>query len=239
MLRLLGDIREGLVFILQDPGLMKAIGHLTLAATTFLMIAALGPEFVTQIIGLPKEDIGYIVAPAGIGVFVGVLLVGRGVKRWPREAVIDWAITLAGLMLLLLTVSHDILGVLWRGGSAPVPLETAVAGVFAALLGVCNAFILVPAQTILQERSHEHVRARVYATFFTISNTVSFVPIFFAAAFADLFGVVQVLVIVALLLAGFGVLSTLQRRTAEAARWERVRTRHRQGPEAFDPHERR
>ena len=42
--------------------------------------------------------------------------------------------------------------------------------------------------------SHEHIRARVYATFFTISNTVSFVPIFFAAALADLFGVVQVLV---------------------------------------------
>lgn len=234
MRRLMGDIREGLVFILQDPILMKAIAHLTLAATTFLMVAALGPEFITGIIGLPEEDIGYIVAPAGFGVLAGVMVVGRVVNRYPRDAVIDWAIALAGAMLLLLALSHDLLGLLWPGGRAPVPVETAVAGAFAALLGACNAFILVPAQTILQERSHEHIRARVYATFFTISNTVSFVPIFFAAASADLFGVVQVLVIVAVLLASFGLLSILQRRAADAARWSRIRTRHRQGPEALD-----
>ena len=236
--RLVADIKEGLVFILQDPTLMKAIGHLTLAATTFLMVAALGPEFITQVIGLPKEDIGYIVAPAGLGVFGGVALVGRLVRRFSREAVIDWAITLAGVMLLLLAVSHDLLGLFWLNRDAPVVISTAVAGGLAALLGVCNACILIPAQTVLQERSHEHIRARVYATFFTISNTVSFIPIFFAAASADLFGVVQVLSTVALLLAGFGVLSTLQRRAAEASRWERVRTRHREGPEAFLPHDR-
>ena len=37
----------------------------------------------------------------------------------------------------------------------------------------------------------------------TISNTFSFVPIFFAAAMADLFGVAQVLLIVAVLVTAF------------------------------------
>ena len=138
-------------------------------------------------------------------------------------------------MLFLLAISKGTLDLLWPGGSASSKVTTGVAAVLAALLGVCNAFILVPAQTMLQERSHEHIRARVYATFFTISNTVSFVPIFFAAASADLFGVVQVLVTVALLVSGIGVVSILQRRSAEAARWRRVRTRHRQGPEALGP----
>jgi predicted MFS family arabinose efflux permease len=223
MQRLWTDIREGLLFILRDPLLMKAIAHLTLAASTFLMVATLGPDFITQIIGLPKEDIGYIVGPAGLGVLGGVLLVPKVVKRYDREAIIDWAITSAGVDLF------------WLNGSAPLALSASITAFFAALLGVCNAFILVPAQTILQERSHEHIRARVYATFFTISNTVSFVPIFFAAASADLFGVVQVLVVVALLLAALGITSTLARQTSEAARWRRVRTRHRQGPEALAP----
>ncbi len=93
----------------------------------------------------------------------------------------------------------------------------------------------MPAQTILQERSHEHIRARVYATFYTISNTVAFIPIFFAAAAADLFGVVQVLSIVALILVVVGVRSMGQRRADEAVRWSRVRTSHRQGPEAVGP----
>jgi MFS family permease len=235
MQRLWTDIREGLLFILRDPLLMKAIAHLTLAASTFLMVATLGPDFITQIIGLPKEDIGYIVGPAGLGVLGGVLLVPKVVKRYDREAIIDWAITSAGVALFLLAISKPALDLVWLNGSAPLALSASITAFFAALLGVCDAFILVPAQTILQERSHEHIRARVYATFFTISNTVSFVPIFFAAASADLFGVVQVLVVVALLLAALGITSTLARQTSEAARWRRVRTRHRQGPEALAP----
>jgi len=232
MSRLWADIKEGLLYILQDPMLMRAIGYLTLASTTFLMVAALGPDFITSVIGLPKEDIGYVVAPAGAGVLLGVLLVPRVMRRMGRDWLIDIALTLAGLMLGLMALSRWILDLFWLI-STPVAAVATIAGVFAILLGVCNAFILVPSQTMLQERSHESVRARVYATFFTISNTVAFVPIFFAAAFADLFGVVNVLLIVALLVGGFGLSSVLHRRNAERARWERVRQRHREGPESM------
>jgi MFS family permease len=108
-------------------------------------------------------------------------------------------------------------------------------GSFAMLLGVCNAFILVPSQTMLQERSNEFVRARVYATFFTISNTVAFIPIFFAAAAADLFGVVRVLLVVAVLVGGLGVFGLVHRRSSVLARWGRVQVRRRDGPECLPP----
>ncbi len=234
MLRLWEEIKEGLVYILQDPILIKAIGHLTLAATTFLMVAALGPDFITGVIGLPKEDIGYIVAPAGMGVLTGVLVVGRVTRRIERTRLIDLAMTVAGVMVFLAATASDLLDLVTIDGEAPVALRTAVTGALLAVLGVCNAFILVPAQTILQERSHEEIRARVYATFFTISNTVSFIPIFFAAASADLFGVIKVLIAVALILFGLGSTSLLHGRSVEAARWRRLRTRHREGPEVID-----
>lgn len=232
MSRLWADIKEGLLYILQDPLLMRAISYLTLASTTFLMVAALGPDFITSVIGLPKEDIGYVVGPAGAGVFLGVLLVPRVMRRIGRDWLIDVSLTLAGVMLGLMAFSRWILDLFWLLSTPAVTVAT-IAGLFAVLLGVCNAFILVPSQTMLQERSHESVRARVYATFFTISNTVAFIPIFFAAAFADLFGVVNVLLIVALLVGGFGLSSLLHRRNAERSRWERVRQRHRQGPESL------
>jgi Na+/melibiose symporter-like transporter len=232
--RLLADVREGLIFILNDPSLMRAIAYLTIASTTFMLVASLGPQFVTSVIGLSGEDIGYIVAPAGAGVVAGVLLVPRMVTRYRREAVIDWSLFLAGLTLLLLALSKEILGLVWiGGGTPPVGAEIAFAGALAAFLGICNALVLVPAQTILQERSHDQIRARVYATFYTISNTVAFIPIFFAAAAADLFGVVQVLAAVAVLLLIVGGSSVRRRRKEEAGRWTMVRTRHRQGPEAL------
>jgi MFS family permease len=233
MRRLVADVKEGLVFIARDRMLMKAIAYLTLSATTFLMVASLGPDFMATVIGLTTEDIGYIVAPAGIGVGLGVALVPRLLRRFQREEVIDWAVMLAGVSLFLLASSRFLLGLLVPDVEISVALETAVVGFFAALLGACDASIIVPSQTILQERSHENIRARVYATFFTISNTVAFIPIFFAAAAADLFGVVEVLVVVAAFLFVVGVGSLVKRRASESARWARIRTRHREGPETL------
>lgn len=232
--RLMADVREGLVFILQDPLLTRAIVYLTIASTTFMLVAALGPAFVTRVIGLSEQDIGLIVAPAGLGVVAGVLLVPRLAQRYSRESIVDWSLALGGLTMLVLALSQNIFRLIF-GGQPPEATKIVVAGGLAAALGVFNACVLVPAQTILQERSHEHVRARVYATFYTITNTVAFIPIFFAAAAADLFGVVQVLSVVALLLILVGGRSINERRSAEARRWLRVRTRHRQGPEAFGP----
>ncbi|HRA47759.1 MAG TPA: MFS transporter, partial [Thermomicrobiales bacterium] len=69
--RLWMDIREGLVFIFRDPYLIKAILHLSIAAMTLQMLAALGPEFVSGVLGLAPEDLLFIVGPAATGVFVG------------------------------------------------------------------------------------------------------------------------------------------------------------------------
>ncbi len=230
--RLFSDMKEGLVFILQDPALMRAIGYLTLASTTFLLVATLGPEFVTSVIGLPKEDIGFVVAPAGFGVLAGVVLVPRIARRIGRDWLIDFSLAVAGLMLAFMAISRAFLNLFWTA-AAPVAFVALMTGVFAMLLGVCNAFILVPSQTMLQERSNEAVRARVYATFFTISNSVAFIPIFFSAAAADIFGVENVLLVVAALVGGLGIAGLIHRRSSELARWERVQTGHRQGPDSL------
>lgn len=231
--KVLGDVKEGLRYILDDPYLVKAITYLTIAQSTFLMVAALGPTFITTRIGMPKEDIGYLVAPAGLGVFAGVLLVPVAARRFERNLLIDSALTAAGAMLLCLATSPSILDWLWTDGAAPNGAKTVVAAFFAALLGMANAFVLVPSQTLLQERSHERIRARVYATFFAISNSVAFAPIFFAAASADLFGVTEVLTAIAILVILIGVAGSLSRTVEERARWSRPRMFHREGPEAI------
>jgi hypothetical protein len=86
---------------------------------------------------------------------------------------------------------------------------------------------------MLQERSHEHIRARVYATFFTISNVLAFVPIIFAAALADVFGVIQILIWVSIGIGLIGAQSVVRRRVDEGRRWTRIRRRHRDGPESI------
>lgn len=233
--RIWADVREGLVFIGQDKILMKVIAYLTFATTVFMLVAALAPNFVSTVVGLPPEDIGYIVAPAGLGIIAGVILVPRLSTRFPREKMIDWAVVGGGVSLLLLALSREILTVILGPNAVPQMLEVGFAGALAAVLGIFNALVLVPSQTILQERSHENIRARVYATFFTITSVVSFVPIFFAAAAADLFGVVRVLAVVAILLIVVGLTAIVSSWRRQRERYARVRTRHRQGPEVVLP----
>lgn len=233
--RIWQDIQEGLVYIRQDPVLTKVIAYLTFATTVFMLVAALAPNFVATVVGLPASDIGYVVAPAGLGVIAGVVLVPRLAHRFRREALVDWAVVIGGLSLFLLAFSREMLDRISGDGPFPQNAEVVLAGALAAVLGVCNALVLVPSQTILQERSHEHIRARVYATFFTITSVVSFVPIFFAAAAADLFGVANVLAGVAVLLMLIGAGSLLRAHQRQRQRLDRVRTRHREGPEAVQP----
>ena len=215
--RIWADVKEGLNYIVQDPILMKAIAYLTFATTIFMLVAALAPNFVSLVVGLHPNEIGYIVAPAGLGVIAGVLLVPTLSARFRREALVDWAVVIGGLALLFLALSREILTRVLSPNPVPELAEIVMAGGLAALLGICNALVLVPSQTTLQERSHEHIRARVYGTFFTITSVVSFVPIFFAAAVADLLGVVRVLAAVAISLIAVGGASLLEIVTLSAS----------------------
>lgn len=192
--RMVHDVQEGVLVILQSPVLLKAIGYLSLATASYLMVAVLGPEFITGVLGLPQQDFAFIIAPAGLGVLVGVLAVGRIAGRLGPERTIDWGVTGAGVLLAILGLLASI-DRLFRPGATTVGLGSIVAaGALAALLGVANAFILAPSQSLLQSASPPHVRARVYGAFFTVSNAVAFIPIIFAGALADLFGVAKVLV---------------------------------------------
>jgi hypothetical protein len=44
---------------------MKSIAYLTFATTIFMLIAALAPNFVATVVGLPPGDIGYLLHPRG------------------------------------------------------------------------------------------------------------------------------------------------------------------------------
>ena len=203
--RFVDEAREGAVFVLQSPVLIKAIVYLTLATTTYLMIAALGPEFIVSVLKLPSEDIAYIVAPAGLGVVAGALLVNRVARLIRPIRLVDYGIISAGIWLTLFALSEPIAG-LFGLANNNVALGVTIFAIFcAAMLGISNAFILVPSQTLLQEGSPQEGLARVYATYFTISNIASFAPVLFAGAFADLFGVLKVIVFIAVILILIGL----------------------------------
>jgi MFS family permease len=202
--RFMDELREGGRIILDRPILVKSIAYLSLAMATYLMIATLGPEYVTNVLQLPVEDIAFILVPAGIGVIVGVASVGKVTKRFGIERTIDAAIAAAGIGLVLIASVGVISQFIWQDPADERTGALYFAGVLAVVLGMSNAFILAPSQSLLQSRSPENARARVWAAFFTVANGVAFIPIIFAGALADLFGVVTVLFAMGLILIAVG-----------------------------------
>jgi MFS family permease len=176
------ELLEGLAAIRRDPLLAKAVLCLSLMSSLFLVLAAVGPGYVVRTLGLQADDLGLVLGPAGLGLMGGLLLVNRLARRTNRARMIDAGMLIAGLALL---------------GMGLMPrLELALP--LATLLGTAAAMVLVPSQTLLQERVDPRVRARVLATLFTISGLLCLLPVFCAGLLGDLLGAGPVLGLVGL-----------------------------------------
>ncbi len=196
------DLREGLVVIQADPGLITAIVYWAVSIAVFMMLGAVGPKFLINVLHISPDNLYFLMVPGGLGLLLGVLLVGRVATEANRPAMINLGLLAAGAGLLLLGITHPALG--WIAGilgqpPPPIWLTETVMGALAFVLGLVNSFIAVPAQTVLQERTPEEVRARVLGTFYTVSNAILIVPILFAGGMADLLGAVQTVVAIAVL----------------------------------------
>jgi hypothetical protein len=78
----------------------------------------------------------------------------------------------------------------------------------AALAGFAFVAVIVPAQTLLQERSQPEVRGRLFAVQMVLGNVASILPLLLLGELADLIGVGRALLLVGLVVLGAGVAST-------------------------------
>jgi MFS family permease len=131
---------------------------------------------------------------------------------------INTSLLAAGTILVFFALLYPTLTWIFTAtgrGRPPENLILGMLGLMALLLGFFNSFISVPAQTALQERSPEQIRARVFSAFFTISNAMLVVPVVFAAALGDWLGYEQAIFgigVLVILIAGLGLYRSRERR---------------------------
>lgn len=196
------DLREVWQYLRNDRLLRKAIAYLTLANSAFLTLVTLAPDFVLRTLGLSTGRLAFVITPAGLGMLAGALRVGRLRRSMgQRERIIDSALPAAGMALasfvlipsLIMLAAHS-----EQANGAAVMATMVLAGI----LGFANAFVIVPSQALLQERSTPYNRARVISSFFSLSSATALLPILFAGLLGDLLGAGHVL-------AGIGIAITV------------------------------
>jgi len=170
--RFLDELREGLQFI-RDLPLIRAL--ITGVVGVFFgagVVVALGPELVRTDLGRPEADWFGLVAAAGSGLLLGILLVPAVTNRIRKERVFPPCLAGAAAMAMV---------------TAMLP-SFRLATVFGFLLGGLAGMSFVTGYTLLHEHTRDDMRARTFAAFYTSTRVSMFAALALGPLLAGVIG---------------------------------------------------
>ncbi len=195
MRRVWTDLLEVGRYILDDAQLAIALFQIALAPTLLLILAEVGPDFLTHTLGIRQTSTSlfFLLAPAGAGLAAGIAILGQWGHRLRKERLILVSLIALGVTVIGLS-AVPILAGFWRtlaalGLGIPTGVQLTVTMVLiAALMGIEVAFINAPVQTIVQQRSTPEIRGRVLAMQQTLTAALAIPPLILVGGLAALIG---------------------------------------------------
>lgn len=205
---LLRELRDGLVILHGNPALRFGLYQLALALIVVFTVFALGPVYLVKVLHRSDQDTYFVLVPATLGLIAAAALLSLR-PDLSRRRLLLVAVVTAGAAVAVMGFLQLLNGAGLTG--LDTPLAVALAVIFGAALGA----VLIPAFTLLQERTTPESRGRIFGGIFTVINAAVAVPLLLAGVFADLFGVAQVV-------AGLGVTLILLGIALRAFGWRRL-----------------
>src|SRR5713101_2858088 len=199
------EVREGWTFIRRNSQLFLAVIQLSFAGVLLLVIGELATPLVTKLFNLPASSMAIVFAPAGIGLVAGSIFMPRILLRLGKErAIFIGSIGLA-ITIVLLPLSTLLAHFMEHHGLSSRPIYLAAVPLLMFIAGVTIDFINIPAQTAIQERTPEWIKGRVLALQLMLYNACSIPIILFIGAFADAFGLSNVIYLICVIIVSFGI----------------------------------
>lgn len=196
---LFSDFLVGLDHIYKNPLIQKGILALGASQITVGILGTIAPGFADKILKLPVTDVSiFIMAPAAAGMGLGALMLGQFFRKIEREKLIGIGFLTAssGLIIYSLVDKFTLfLGIPTVGVSVLILLG----------LGMSNAALDVPVNTMIQENTTEEVRSRVYGVVSMVIGMAAIFPIVMSGALADVIGVRFVMMFSGMALLGVGL----------------------------------
>ncbi len=212
------EVGAGLWFVRRQHIILISILLLVMAQGRIGVIAVLAPGFFEDVLQISATAASYIlIAPAGLGLIVGALLVGRFGHRFRKRYLITRAAMGMGIALMLIALapiistflSHHVISLQQR---LPRPIEhifslSAFLMLVSFLMGLATVFVVVPSMTTISEFTPTDMRGRVFSVLNILTASASAFPILLTGSLADIFGTIPILIFIGLLLLGIGVLA--------------------------------
>jgi MFS family permease len=192
----LGGVGEAFAYLRKHPPVVWSLVYIALTYMLVAVAGALAPGFVREVLGLSEKNVVVLVAPAGLGVVVGLgVLNVIGGRLAPNRAIGFGLLVTAGA-LMFLAIERP-LADLFRtatGPNAAFPVFVGLVSLTAFVFGVSYAFITVPSMTRLQSDLHDEIRGRIFGVLNMLVSVFSFAPLLLVGPVADAYGVAPVFV---------------------------------------------
>ena len=185
---LTSELREGLALLGGNAALRVALAQLTVALVVVFTVFALGPVYMATILHRPSADTYLVLIPATVGLVAAALVLGQSTRRISRARALVAATVVGGLTLVGIGLVPGGLQDAHRENLL-VPAAVLLSAAFGAALGG----LLIPAFTVLQERTSAASRGRIFGGIFTVINASVAAPLLLAGGLADAFGVDRVI----------------------------------------------
>lgn len=195
------EIIEAFMLLRTNREVYGSLFLLAFSQILLLIIAVITPGFASQVLGMKIEEFPLtFVAPAALGVFVGAVFLANLFHDTSRDKLINIGLFLSGISMCILPIgsritSREIVHTINAYLPHTLQITTIHFIVFLAfLLGLANAFVFVPANTILQEKTDDTVRGKIYGVLNSAVGLFSLPPIIIVGGLSDLIGVGRVIV---------------------------------------------
>ena len=174
---------------------------LALAQVFILLIAAIAPGYAANVLNMDIAEFPIIfIAPAAVGTIVGAILIGNFMQHMNKNRMVTMGITLTGSAMIILPFCSKIAAkgfVQLLNPFLPKILMITnihIVIILAFIVGIANALVFVPSNTILQEQTSDEVRGKVYGVMNTLVGLFSFLPVLLVGSLSDWLGITPVLI---------------------------------------------
>jgi MFS family permease len=206
------EVKHTLLLIIRTKNVSYSFFLIALSQVLILILATVAPGYANQVLGISVEEFPLMfIAPAALGMIVGAIILVNFFHSHRRTKVISLGILLSGLALLLLpfgskVASRDFVHTI--NTFLPHIFDITILHIISLLafiLGIANALVFVPANTILQEQTTDEFRGKIYGFLNTFIGAISLIPIILVGGLSDLLGVSTVISALGFSLVAFGI----------------------------------
>ena len=190
VIKFFSRIFEGYKFIKEDKMVLSSFLLLMGIQISLSVVLVNIPVIAEQLIRINLSLAGLVmVVPAGIGAVIGAVIIPKLLKRkWRKIRIIKHSLFLISVCLFMLIF---MIPELKLGLSILLSVPAII------LIGFSFVGILIPSQTLLQERTPKKLRGRVFGNFWFLVTVASVFPVILSGAISEIFNIRLLLFILA------------------------------------------